>query len=74
MIIRCINAITKPSNFSDKVIADYSSLFQEFMFSENVVIGQKLFIMNVYLENLDKFGKKNDCTQLFEKLEEFTFA
>ena len=38
---------------NSKVLEDFSSILQEFLLATNIAIGQKLFMTNVYLENLE---------------------
>ena len=40
-------------------LALLTSTFTAFLKEEQHEIGQRLFIVNIYLENLNKFGNKN---------------
>ncbi|CAF0722657.1 unnamed protein product [Brachionus calyciflorus] len=53
LIIRSLNTLTK-SKHSD--LEPIRKILTSFLNEINVSIGQKLFILNVYLENLDQFG------------------
>lgn len=49
----------------DGHFTDYiKNAFDEFLNDKNVNLGQKLFVLNIYLENLDTFGMfLNDCVK-----------
>jgi len=57
LIIRCINSSTR-TKLSDENLKKFlkNELFK-FLTNESNSMGQKLFILNVYLENLEQFGK-----------------
>ncbi len=57
LIIRCINTITRTKTIDENLNKLLKNELFHFLSSETNTIGQKLFILNVYLENLDQFGK-----------------
>ncbi len=57
LIIRCINTITRTKTIDENLNILLKNELFHFLSSETNTIGQKLFILNVYLENLDQFGK-----------------
>ena len=57
IIIRCVNTISKSRLFNANMIESAIKQLGHFLSDKNESIGQKLFIINVYLENLDAFGK-----------------
>jgi hypothetical protein len=58
LIIRCINTITRTKLIDENLNKLLKNELFHFLSSETNSIGQKLFILNVYLENLDQFGNK----------------
>ena len=57
LIIRCINTITRTKLIDENLNKLLKNELFHFLSSETNSTGQKLFILNVYLENLDQFGK-----------------
>lgn len=58
LIIRCINTITRTKLIDENLNKLLKNELFHFLSSKTNSIGQKLFILNVYLENLDQFGNK----------------
>lgn len=56
LLIRSIITSTRCQIIDENSIITCESVIKEFLNSSNVLIGQKLFILNVYLENLEQFG------------------
>lgn len=72
LVTRCVNLMTINENEIYYQIVK-SSLF-ELLNSKDESIGQKLFVLNIFIENLNEFGNKclmnirSDCLNVFIKL------